>query len=240
MLRMAKVMEAGAENYGRFNYMKGMPIADTIDSLGRHYAKYLDGWDDEDHLAMIAVNSIMAMETESKHPEMIDHPHRIGKNTFPYKQEQRPKTVAIEVGDAMQRVAELGVDERSLGKFVDVMTSPSADPSHRDYKIIAVDFDGCLCRNAWPEIGEPNNVIIDLLINWRRDGYAKVILWTCREGQRLDEAVAWCKAHGLEFDAVNANLPEMNAFYGNDSRKIGADQYWDDKAVKVIAGGDGE
>jgi len=40
----------------------------------------------------------------------------------------------------------------------------------------------------------------------------------------------------LEFDAVNANLPEMNALYGNDSRKIGADFYIDDKAVRAVFG----
>lgn len=25
----------------------------------------------------------------------------------------------------------------------------------RNYKIYAVDFDGTLCENAWPEIGKP-------------------------------------------------------------------------------------
>ncbi len=26
----------------------------------------------------------------------------------------------------------------------------------KSVKIIAVDFDGTLCENSWPEIGEPN------------------------------------------------------------------------------------
>lgn len=104
----------------------------------------------------------------------------------------------------------------------------------RGYNIIAVDFDGCLCGNAWPEIGEPNKALIGSL----RDSAArgdKLILWTCREGEQLARAVEWCKAQGLEFDAVNANLPEMNALYGNDSRKIGADLYLDDKARMIVA-----
>jgi hypothetical protein len=109
-----------------------------------------------------------------------------------------------------------------------------ADPYRRDYKIIAVDFDGCLCTNAWPEIGEPNTKLIYRL-KFRRAHGDKLILWTCREGDKLREAVEWCRKHHLEFDAVNENLPEMNALYGNDSRKIGADRYIDDKAERVTA-----
>jgi len=60
---------------------------------------------------------------------------------------------------------------------------------------------------------------------------AALILWTCRVGGQLGEAVAWCARLGLTFDAVNANLPERIAAYQNDCRKIDADEYWDDKAV---------
>lgn len=106
----------------------------------------------------------------------------------------------------------------------------------RNYKIIAVDFDGCMCVNAWPEIGEANVPAIVKLLRAQRDR-ARIILWTCREGDRLQEALDWCKTWHLEFDAVNANLPEMNAMYGNDSRKIGADWYLDDKSVCARADG---
>ena len=41
----------------------------------------------------------------------------------------------------------------------------------------AVDFDGTLCENAYPEIGAPNLPLIDKLISRRRLG-AKIILWT--------------------------------------------------------------
>ena len=96
--------------------------------------------------------------------------------------------------------------------------------------IVAVDFDGCLCQNRWPEIGEPNLPLIRELIERREKLGDKLILWTCREGDKLREAVEWCEVMGLCFDAVNANLPEMTARYGNDCRKIGADEYIDDKA----------
>lgn len=95
----------------------------------------------------------------------------------------------------------------------------------------AVDFDGCLCESKWPYIGEPNKLLIEQLIEHRKHGN-KVILWTCRVGEQLENAVNWCKEQGLEFDAVNENLPEYIELFGSDSRKVCADYYIDDKAVK--------
>jgi hypothetical protein len=94
----------------------------------------------------------------------------------------------------------------------------------------AVDFDGTLCENAYPEIGAPNLSLIDKLISRRRLG-AKVILWTCREGELLTRAVEFCRCYGLEFDAVNDNTEELKRAYGTNPRKIGADYYIDDKAM---------
>ena len=98
-------------------------------------------------------------------------------------------------------------------------------------RIIAVDFDGTLCGNAWPGIGEARPGVFDYLLDQQKTG-AKLILWTCRCGERLDEAVKWCAARGLAFDAVNENLPEMAAAFGNDSRKVFADEYLEDKALR--------
>lgn len=98
-------------------------------------------------------------------------------------------------------------------------------------RVIAVDFDGTLCKDAYPAIGNANMRLIKSLIGNRKNG-DKLILWTCREGERLQEAVAWCKAQGLEFDAVNENLPELVKKYGSDPRKIGCNLLIDDKSVK--------
>lgn len=99
-------------------------------------------------------------------------------------------------------------------------------------KIIAVDFDGTLCENKWPDIGEPNYEVINYLKREQKQG-AKLILWTCRcNGQtlRLREAVLWCYSLNLNFDAVNENLPEVIEWMGGDSRKIYADEYIDDRS----------
>lgn len=103
--------------------------------------------------------------------------------------------------------------------------------------IIAVDFDGTLITgNTWPDVcGEPNRKLISFLIGQKNKGN-KIILWTNRtdvpekESYPLRDAVEFCRAAGLEFDAVNENLPEIIQAYGSDSRKVSADTYIDDKA----------
>ena len=99
-------------------------------------------------------------------------------------------------------------------------------------KIIAVDFDGCICTNNWPDVGNPNWIVINKLKREQELGSA-IILWTCRGGEPLQSAVKFCKELGLEFDAINENLPEQIRAWGRDSRKISADEYWDDLAVNT-------
>ncbi|GHV49851.1 hypothetical protein FACS1894216_00990 [Synergistales bacterium] len=96
--------------------------------------------------------------------------------------------------------------------------------------IIAVDFDGALAENAYPDIGEPINPVI-AFVKWKQAKCAKVILWTCRKGKELEAALLWCEVRGIRFDAVNENLPEVIEKFGGDTRKIYADLYIDDRAI---------
>ena len=105
-------------------------------------------------------------------------------------------------------------------------------------KVIAVDFDGTLCDLAFPGIGEQTEEqkkLLEFLIHSRKKGY-KLILWTNRgnntEYPCLDQAIMWCKDRGLEFDAINENLPEQIKLSG-PSPKVMADIYLDDKALNV-------
>ena len=102
-------------------------------------------------------------------------------------------------------------------------------------KTIAVDFDGTLCVSRWPKIGEPNRELISQLAEEKKNG-AALILFTCREGKLLRQAVQWCKEQGLTFDAVNRNTRERIKAYKGDSRKISADIYIDDKAAAFTFG----
>jgi len=104
---------------------------------------------------------------------------------------------------------------------------------------IAVDFDGTLCTYAFPKIGEQlekHKKLIDILIRLKTEGH-KLILWTNRgdneKYKSLTEAVEWCKNKGLEFDAINKNLPETELKkISGYSPKIMADYYIDDKVLE--------
>lgn len=101
-----------------------------------------------------------------------------------------------------------------------------------DYKIFAIDFDGTLCENKWPEIGEPKQSIINFCIRKKEEGH-KLILWTCRSGKDLEKAIEWCKLKGIVFHAINENLPEQIELYNSDPRKIGADYFIDDRNLDI-------
>ena len=98
-------------------------------------------------------------------------------------------------------------------------------------KIIAVDFDGTLCENEYPEIGAPKKDVIGYILEQQKKNDAKLILWTNRSGEYLDKAIYWCLAYGIRFDEINKNLPEIIKKFGNDCRKIFANEYIDDKAI---------
>lgn len=90
-------------------------------------------------------------------------------------------------------------------------------------KAIAIDFDGCLCTDAYPEIGEPNWPVIRRAQAEQRAG----------AGQLLLDAIDACKGWGLTFDAVNESLPDWIEEFGTRPRKVGASEYWDDKAARI-------
>ncbi len=100
--------------------------------------------------------------------------------------------------------------------------------------IIAVDFDNTIALDSdIKKIGRPNKKLINKLIQLKNQGQ-KLILWTCRNGKVLDEAVKWCSEQGLEFDAVNENLPQVSKTWGrNLSNKIYADLYVDDRNISI-------
>lgn len=97
-------------------------------------------------------------------------------------------------------------------------------------KIIAVDFDGTLISEDYEgNITYINHELIRILKERKNLG-DKLILWTCRGGEWLKQAVEFCKDHGLEFDAVNENVKGFT--YSNVSCKVVADIYIDDKSIQ--------
>ena len=100
--------------------------------------------------------------------------------------------------------------------------------------IIAVDFDGTLVDDNYPYIGGIKWNVWRKLEEARNNG-AKIVLWTCRDGVYLHEAVEFCKSNGLGFDSVNENLREVQELFNNDTRKVYADEYWDDKSIQAFS-----
>ena len=102
-------------------------------------------------------------------------------------------------------------------------------------KAIRWNVPAGFCTHNYPDIGAPNWEIIVAAAAEQIAG-AGLILWTCREGELLENALEACARWGLHFDAVNDSLPSWKKFYGNDTRKVGATEYWDDKAYRVQNG----
>lgn len=75
--RLAKHYEAGALKYSDRNWEKGIPAHSFADSAMRHFCKYMDGLDDEDHLIAAIWNLCGLAWTEVKRPEMMDIPARM-------------------------------------------------------------------------------------------------------------------------------------------------------------------
>lgn len=100
--------------------------------------------------------------------------------------------------------------------------------------ILAVDFDGTLVENQFPGIGKPDHVIAGAVRAYKEMGW-KIILWTCRTDEMLQDAVDFCKEQlGIEFDAVNDNLPEVQQYFGGNTRKVFANLYWDDRNAALF------
>lgn len=94
--------------------------------------------------------------------------------------------------------------------------------------VIAVDFDGTIVKNKWPGIGKLR-FLAKPVLRWL---YKRVILilYTCREGEKLGDAINELQKHQIKFDEYNANYWKRIHEYGGDCRKISADLYLDDKA----------
>lgn len=93
--------------------------------------------------------------------------------------------------------------------------------------IVAVDFDGTIVEDAYPKIGRPKIFAFETLRRLQSDGH-QVILWTCRQGKELEEAVEFCRERGFEFYAINSNFPEESPEH-TYPRKLVADLWIDDR-----------
>lgn len=93
---------------------------------------------------------------------------------------------------------------------------------------IAVDFDGTIVEHRYPEIGAEIPFAIDTLKMLTKEQH-RLILWSVREGELLEEAVEYCRQRGVEFYAVNKDYPEEKLTDKGFSRKLKVDLFIDDR-----------
>nr|AAA32596.1 ORF 1 (upstream of gene gp30) [Bacillus phage SPO1] len=101
--------------------------------------------------------------------------------------------------------------------------------------IIAVDFDGTITTElTWTPIGtlELREGCKEAL-EYLRDIGCDLLLWTCRTGEALSEALTFLHTHqmGYLFQAINNHHPDVLGKYPDIARKIAADFYVDDKTI---------
>ena len=93
---------------------------------------------------------------------------------------------------------------------------------------IAVDFDGTIVELRYPKIGEEIPFATETLKILAQERH-KLILWTVREGELLEEAIEWCRQRGVFFYSVNKDYPEEEKSHNGFSRKLKADLFIDDR-----------
>ena len=96
------------------------------------------------------------------------------------------------------------------------------------FKTIAVDFDGTIVEHRYPKIGEEIPFATETLKILAQERH-KLILWTVREGELLEEAIEWCRQRGVFFYSVNKDYPEEEKSHNGFSRKLKADLFIDDR-----------
>lgn len=134
---------------------------------------------------------------------------------------------AAKKGTEAEEILDLFNPEPQKATITDITEIPI--PQWKNYTI-AVDFDKTLCDSKFPQCGPPITETVNFIKEAKKAG-CKIILWTCRVGPDLEAAVEWCRRYGVSLDAVNENLPEHVAFFGNETRKVYANLYIDDRGI---------
>lgn len=105
-------------------------------------------------------------------------------------------------------------------------------------KILAVDFDGTIAKKEYSgivdKLPKPEEEVEGALAALKelQEVYT-IILWTCRDGAELGDALAWLRDRGFTPDAVNKQAPGVDF---TKSPKVFADYYLDDKSFPPFPG----
>lgn len=110
-----------------------------------------------------------------------------------------------------------------------ISTDSMKEQTEKKNAIFAIDFDGTIVEHEYPAMGAPNPGAVEVLRELMEKGY-RLILFTMRSGQALDEAIRYCNQNKIDFWGINEN-PDQKSW--TDSNKVYANVYIDDAALGV-------
>lgn len=102
-------------------------------------------------------------------------------------------------------------------------------------KVIAIDFDGTIVEDAFPDIGPPNMRMFQFAKTVRSEGH-KVVVWSCRANKKLNKGADRDYFQEMVDFLEQSNFPYDEIDDGSQG-KYHADLYVDDKAVNAKAVG---
>jgi histidinol phosphatase-like enzyme len=97
-------------------------------------------------------------------------------------------------------------------------------------KRIALDFDGTIVEENYPNIGELRAEAKYYINKLYDDGFT-IIINTCRSGVFAENAKNFLIKNKIRFHYFNENDPVLIKQYSSDCRKISADVYIDDRCL---------
>ena len=102
----------------------------------------------------------------------------------------------------------------------DMIVNPPAS-----FKFYAFDFDGTIVKNKFPDIGDINKSVVDIIKKLYKNMSNIIIIWTCRSGNMENQARYFLLSNGIPFDFINENpLVDFTC-----SNKVFAHEYYDDR-----------
>lgn len=110
-----------------------------------------------------------------------------------------PERVWVKLYDLIKENYETPTVEEGIVK---VLTPPTG----KDFRFIAVDFDNTLVeKGEFPAFGELKEDTVDLIKRFYKNLKNIIILYTCRDGNDLNEAITFLRNKNVPFDLVNEN-----------------------------------
>ena len=96
--------------------------------------------------------------------------------------------------------------------------------------ILAIDFDNTISLTNWPNITRLRHGAKYFINKLYSKGYY-IIIWTCRHEEYEAAAYSYLENKGVKFHSINSQHPQLIEAFQNDTRKISADIYIDDKGL---------